>query len=467
VIIDAFPLNTLLPTSRFIFEELHHLREVSAKDPDNDIVRRRFAGVRRILKWVSRRLVNEGVSGAQSFLEQLHRNGILAFHELPADVQYVVNTQKMTRDVLAHLRSYIERMLRPPSAEEAEVLLKCFRRVIPSLMAEGNWRVIRLLARAVHKAASTGAIARDAPELSDNPVLFLLADRLEELAKAFERADRIQRREMEDVLALMGPIGVEVLCRILTASQSRPERKAAIKALSRKGEQAREWALAVLDASTETWFVKRNALLLLSRLARGDEDADRVRTHTHHPHARVRDEALKTLFALKVPDAEQFALRALDDPDEKVRWLAINGLSELAPLSRPSMDRRLGFLGAEPPAEKEQEAAHRRKTIQLLRSLGRMKAFEDPVAVEGAVLEVARKASRRKRSLLRPIGTSRQLEDVDLFSAAVATLGTIGGSRSQEFIAKQVQKKGVAAEAAGKALNALLGRRQDGQGQPV
>jgi hypothetical protein len=175
VIIEAFPMDTLLPTSNFIFKELNRLREIGAKDPDNPAVKRRFAGVKRILKWVARRLVLADVRGAQRFLEELYANGVLAFDELPADVQYLVNTQKMTRDVAGHLKFYLERLLRPQSSGDAVTILKCFRRIIPNLLEEGDVSTVLRIVQTVKAGAEKGLIRGNAQTV---PTLqFLFKDR--------------------------------------------------------------------------------------------------------------------------------------------------------------------------------------------------------------------------------------------------------------------------------------------------
>ncbi len=174
VIIDAFPLETLLPTSRFIFTELNRLKEISAQNPENPAVQRRFGGVKRILKWVSRRLVLEDIGGAQGFLEELYANGILRFEELPPDVQSLVNTHKMARNVAAHIRQYVQQLLQPASAGDAAVLLKCFRRAIPPLIEQGDLQTVLALTRAVDQAKAGGSLTDGDAGLTAEPLLFLV-----------------------------------------------------------------------------------------------------------------------------------------------------------------------------------------------------------------------------------------------------------------------------------------------------
>jgi HEAT repeat protein len=458
VIIDAFPLDTLLPTSRFIFTELNRLKDISAQDPDNPAVQRRFAGVKRILKWVSRRLVLADVGGAQGFLEELYANGILTFEELPPDVQYLVNTHKMTRNVAAHIRSYVQRLLQPASAGDAAVLLKCFRRAIPPLIEQGDLQTVLALARAVNQAKAGGTLAAGEAGLPADPLLFLFQDRARELQGAYERADESRRTSIEAVLDFLGVFGIETLCRILSESEDRGARKAAMNALSQKGSRAREWVLAVLEDPTQKWFLKRNALMLLRHIGADDRDIEPARKLMAHDQARVRDEALNTIVALKAPDAEKLAFKALDDPDEKVRWRAATALADLSPLSDEIADRLFSRLAAEPPEDKDLAARHYRRVTQIIQTVGGMKSFKDRDRVEAAVLEVAQKAAGHKKGILQRIRKSGDAEDAKVLTAAISALGAMGTARSEPFLAKMAEGRIPQAPAAAKALEAVRTR---------
>ena len=457
VIIEAFPMETLLPTSRYIFQELNRLREIGGKDPDNPSIKRRFAGVKRILKWVSRRLVLADVRGSQRFLEELYANGVLAFDELPADVQYLVNTQKMARDVAGHLRAYLERLLRPRSTGDTTALLKCFRRVVPNLVEQGELPVVLQIVQAVKKGAEKGLVPPDA-ETGADALQFIFKDRTRELELAYEKADETQRTSVEALLALLGTFGIETLCRVLSDSEDKGARKAAMAALVQKGDLAREWVLTTLEDPSQKWYLKRNALMLLRHIAKGDGDIDLARKLFSHTHARVRDEALNTLVALKTPDAERLSIKALDDADEKIRWRAVNAFGELSPLTKESMDKLLSRMRAEFPEDKDLAARHSRKVAQLIRAVGSMRSFHEPEAAEAAVLETALRAAGHKKGLLQRIRKSTVADDEAIVSAAVTAIGAIGSDRSVEFLSKLAEGKTPQAEAAAKALEALRAR---------
>jgi HEAT repeat protein len=238
-----------------------------------------------------------------------------------------------------------------------------------------------------------------------------------------------------------------------------------MKALSQKGALVREWVLAVLEDPTQKWFLKRNALMLLRHIGADDHAIEPVRKLMAHVHARVRDEALNTIVAIKAPDAEKLALKALDDPDEKVRWRAATALSELSPLSDEIVDKLFSRMHAEPPEDKDLAARHYRRVTQILQTVGGMQRFKDRDRVEAAVLEVAQKAAGHKKGILQRIRKSGDPDDAKVLSAAISALGAMGTARSEPFLAKMAEGKIPHAPAAAKALEAL--RTRSGGAQPI
>ncbi len=238
-----------------------------------------------------------------------------------------------------------------------------------------------------------------------------------------------------------------------------------MKSLGQKGALAREWVLTVLEDSTQKWFLKRNALMLLRQIGADDRDIEPVRKLMAHVHARVRDEALNTIVAMKALDAEKLAFKALDDPDEKVRWRAATALTELSPLSDEIVDKLFSRLQAEPPEDKDLAARHYRRVTQIIQTVGGMKSFKDRDRVEAAVLEVAQKAAGHKKGILQRIRKSGDPDDAKVLSAAISAFGAMGTARSEPFLAKMAEGKTPHAAAAAKALEALRTRSATAQPQ--
>jgi HEAT repeat protein len=469
VIIEAFPLNTLLPTSQFIFEELNALRERHAEDSDNPGLIKRVEGVKRILKSVVSRLILSDIKGAQHFLEQLYQNKVLSFEELPADVQHLVNTLKMARDVQTHLPAYVYRIVNAETSEDAIVLMKLCRRVLPTVIENNDWQIALLLTKAVDKAGKNNSAFTQESSLSSNPQKFMYRDLTESLVDAYATAEETDRKMIDEIADLLGSQGIEILSKVLTDCDNRQARKSATEALIRQGQMAQKWVINMLgNADNQPWYLVRNALMILRFVGKSEKGIDRARGFVNHAHPRVRDEALHTMLELKAGDAEQVVVNALADPDDKVQWRATNALVELAPLSDASLARIIQMLQAEIPEENEAAAAHSRKICNIIRSLGGVVTIDNIQAVETALLNIARVINGQKKGLLQKLKKTSASPQTAILSATITTLGKIGTPQSTAFLKKLAGSKTAQAEAARKAMQSIQSRyaRQQQAGTP-
>jgi HEAT repeat protein len=455
VIIEAFPLNTLLPTSEFIFAELNNLREKHAEDLDNPALVRRVEGVKRILKWVVRRLVMEDVSGAQSFLEQLYLNQVLRFEELPPDVQYLVNTIKMARDVQAHIPAYVYRILHAETTGDAVVLLKFCRRVVPTLFENKDWKIALLLTKALDRAGKENAAFSKESNLSPNPQKFIYKNLTKALVTAYENAEESERNVIDEIAGLLGAQGIEILSKVLGECDDRQTRKSATDALIKQGESARRWVLKALENPEQPWYLLRNTLLILRFVGNGQKGIDRARSYATHAHPRVRDEALHTLLTLRASDAEQILINALDDPDDKVLWRATNALVELAPLSDPSIARLIEMIKSEIPEENQAAAKHSLKVSNIIRALGTKVDIKNIRLIEEAVIDCAQLISGQKKGIFKRLKKSSSPHQNSILSAVIFTLGKIGTVQSEAFLEKIAGDKTSQSDAARTALESI------------
>jgi hypothetical protein len=455
VIIEAFPLDTLLPTSEFIFAELNKLREKHAKDLDNPALVRRVEGVKRILKWVVRRLILEDVSGAQNFLERLYLNNILTFEELPPDVQYLVNTLLMTKDAQAHVSAYVRRLLYAETTDDAVVLVKFCRRVMPMLFEENDWKIALLLTKAADRAGKENEAFSKERSLSPNPQRFIYKDLTEDLVTIYEKVEESERKIIDEIIGLFGSRGIEILSKILSECENRQARKSATDALIKQGERARLWVLEALGNPGQPWYLLRNALMILRCVGKGQQGIERARSYVTHAHPRVRDEALHTLLTLKAGDAEQIMINALDDPDDKVLWRATNALVELAPLSDPSIARLIEMIKSEIPEEKQAAAKHSIKVSNIIRALGTKVNVKNIQLIEEAVIDCAQLISGQKKGIFQRLKKSSSPHQNSILSAVIVTLGKIGTAHSEAFLEKLAGAKTSQADAARTAVESI------------
>jgi HEAT repeat protein len=455
VIIEAFPLNTLLPTSQLVFKELNQLREKHAEDLDNPVLVRRLEGVKRILKWVVRRLILEDVAGAQNFLEELYVNEVLTFEELPPDVQYLVNTIKMARDVQAHVPAYVYRILHAETTDDAVVLLKFCRRILPTLFENNDWEIALLLTKAVDRAGTENEVFSEESSLSPHPQRFIYKNLTKDLVAAYDKLEESEQIVIDEIIGLLGSQGIEVLGKVLTDTENRQARKAATDALIQKGELAQRWLLKTLTNPEQPWYLLRNALMILRFVGKSPKAVDQARNFVSHAHPRVRDEALHTLLTLKARDAEELVINALGDPDDKVLWRATSALGELTPLSQASIAKLVEMLKTDIPEEPQAAAIHARKVSNIIRAMGTMVNIKNIQAIEDVILDTAQMIDGQNKGILQRLKKSSSPYQKSILSAAIATLAKIGTSRSEAFLDKLAGGKTPQAEPARRAVESI------------
>ncbi len=456
IIVDAFPVEKLLPTSRFTFTELDYLNQLKSEQPDNRLILRRLSGIRRILKLISRRVVQEDAPGAHLFLEQLHDNQILSFTELPAEVQYIVNSRSMADDFEKNRQSYPCRLSALDTFEDAQVYLKGFSRMLPVFMASAKWEILADMVEILDQAAAanpffsrqlTQSVA--VTEKSDGPVekestdtqpdeftsaVFLFENMLDALADAFQRADEPDRQRMNRLLDRLGISGVEILSRVLSRSNDRDVRKTAVEALQAKGDTARIWALKVIADDGQQWFLHRNAMMILRNVSKQEGDFEPVRKFLKNSHSRLREEAMSLVLSLRPGDMESLIIDALLDADARVRWRALKALADIPSVHAATMDDLLRLISnmfhQQEPAEEDV-----RNLVQFISAINAMKLIPSGEKVEAVMLEIVKTTAQRSsgwRKLVKKAKGSHQ--DLSILKAGIPLLGRIGGDLSKKAL---------------------------------
>ena len=430
-IIASFPLRLVLPTSRFIYDDLTRLRDALDKDPDNAMLERKLNDLKRVLKHVAERMVSENVPGVEKFLEQLFFNKILAFAELPPEVQYRVNTVRLGREVREHLPDYLQSLAESTDPDDALVVLRAFKRVLPGLLEENCWDTIAEIARVVAKAAA------DNPGLDGGPVAFIFSEHSAGLAAAFDRTKKEDLEKVSDLNSRLGPIGVEVMLKALTDSKDRRVRKMAIEGLVKLGDLARPRLRQFLDDSTQLWFVHRNAVLILGHIGQGQEDRDRLRRFFRHRESRIREESLNAVVKLEGAAAEPLVVAGITDPELKMQRRALAALANFQPPSPQTITRLLEMLAVPLSKNRDETQAQEKKTTLVARALGAVTGLSDYAPVEQGLMDAVAGRVLKKSGLLNRLRRTMEEEDEPWVAlAAIDSLGRIGGAQSLQFLAR-------------------------------
>ena len=460
IIIDGIPPKLLLPTAMHVFEELKSLTELKAKEPASGALKRRHDGVKRIIKSLSRRMIHQKIKGVQRFLEELHHTKVLTFKELPPDVQYLVNTMKMVRDIKSRTSVNIGWVFKRLNPEDAITMLKCFRRVITIFVEDMQWEFCFKITLAVNKVKKETDLYSPKNKLPSNPFYFVFKDASQMLATAYLTEPTASRLKIDQIVRRLGSKGVEILSMILTKSKSTDVRTDAMETIVSMGEVARHWSLKALQSEKPEVGQEKNALAILREVGKAKKDTAIVKQFINHADPRVQEESLHTLMSFNAPGLEPFIVQALTNSDDKLRWRAASALGRLRRISKESLGKILQTITADPPDDDSQASLHSRKIAKLIQTLGTVNNFPARNRLEEAILNTAQKSTCLTNSFMSRLKFSNFTNDQSaILISSLATLGKIGTSKSFEFIAKLSKGKSPIAAEAQKAMKLIEARQ--------
>ncbi|MCP4630161.1 MAG: hypothetical protein GY850_42625 [bacterium] len=364
-----------------------------------------------------------------------------------------METAELVAHVRANLRSYVKSILQLKSTEDGVALIRQFRRVLPDLIQQADWATVLHLTRAVDRAAKTTVFFAAASGLPANPLELVFENHVQEIIQGYAKANAAQREMIHDIAGRLDAAGIEIMARILTDYADDRSFEAAMSVMTNKGELARNWILAVLDAPGQKWYLKRTALMLLGYVAKKEEDIDRARKLAGHDDPRVREEALKVLIKLQAVGVEEIITAALSDPDDSVRCRAMDCLTRLSPISENVIKLLLKKISAGAPPQKNDAVRHYRKIVELIKALESASAVANLAEVESIILSLVRRLTYRNKWLFRRLKNAIEPAQADVLSAAITALGKIGTDKSESFLEKLAVSNSPQAEPAQAAAN--------------
>jgi HEAT repeat protein len=226
------------------------------------------------------------------------------------------------------------------------------------------------------------------------------------------------------------------------------------------GEVARHWSLKVLQSEEQDDAEVKNALAILREVGKAKKDTAIVKQFISHAGPRVQEESLHTLMSFNAPGLEPFIVQALTNSDDKLRWRAASALGKLRRISKESIVNILQTITADPPDDDQHASVHSRKIAKLIQTLGTVNNFPARDRLEEAILKAAQKSHGSGKGFMARLNSINSTTDQSaILVAAFATLGKIGSSKSNEFIAKFTKGKSPIAAEAQKALKSIESRQ--------
>jgi hypothetical protein len=461
MIVDAFPLDLLIPTSHFTFAELNRLEKRKSEETDTTMISRRLISIRRILKMVARRVATQRPEGAIRFLADLYRNAVLAFEDLPPEAQYLVNSHRLADDIVSDFSKYELSLRRPKNPEDAVVCLKCFRRAAPILIEDHNFDTLIMISALIGEV-STGKIMEsdlvvrelkniqngmetaaggyanaDAPTPSEPFYAYVFDATPDMLVDLFAQPDTDGHKKIGVFLGGIGLLGVQVMSRVLSESKDKEIRKSAVESMIRMGELSRRWALQVLANSQNAWYLHRNAIMILRNVSRRAKDFEAARIFITHENSRLREEIIGLIIRLRPSDAESLIIETLDDPDARVRWRAVRALADISPISGSAMNQILGIITAPPAKTKQAAIEHKKKIANLISAISGMPEIPGTFRVEKEILSVIEPLVEMDKGMFKLFKKGALSdEDAGVIKAAIPLLTRIGTIASETVLTK-------------------------------
>jgi len=490
IIVDSFPFEMLLPTVEFTFKEFDRLNQARDKSPDSKVLSGRILGIKRILRMIASRLITQETRESQRFLRVLYEKNLLSFEDLPPDAQYYLKTRRIIADIKEHSRSYIEGIENAQTVNEATVYIKCFRRSAAELVNEAQWPLLLEIAQAVKKITADAALFppderlpvladgektvvedetaevlfENATDPTTRAELFIFKDVASPLQSAYGKMidgpDWLgeKRRQLEELILILGPLGVEIISRILHEEENNAVRKAAMDLLLERKEMARSWSLLHLvgkeDSSRK---LITGALYMIGHSGEGESDGSHVRPFLENEAPDLRKAALDAIARLQPPDMENLLITALTDEDKTVQRQAVRLLGQMAaPLSESGVNLILDQLTAE-AVEGSDAKRHFEKMERLISALSQMEQVPCQERVESAVIALCRELEKQTSVWKRLIGR-KKTPHTPLVEAAIYLLGRIGGRSSEDYLEALVRANSPYAESALATLEKLVKR---------
>ncbi len=170
-------------------------------------------------------------------------------------------------------------------------------------------------------------------------------------AHKYINAEPEERNKINEILMQMTSMCIKIADIIFDKCKDPNVLKNVIELLSKKGDLARQWSIKILNDQNQSISMLNVALLVIINVGQTD-DIGLIKRYIKHPNSSIRNKALGVIVKLNKHDAEDSAIEALGDEDEKVRIHASNIIERELSLSEESVKKLIPLIKAETGKEK-------------------------------------------------------------------------------------------------------------------
>jgi len=427
-VIENFPLNMLIPASDFIFAEFSKLSQTKAANPrEEEILLNRIAAVKRILKEISRRVVEEELEGADEFLEGLFNQQILTYGELPESVQEKINLKRMVGEFKKQPTYWLGKFAEARTKDDMHLFVKFFSKITPGLIGIKDWQGLYLLTDALYKV-SPNRLKILAELGAENPVLAVWAGNTASLVKNLLTESSETRKGLEQIVLMLGESGLQSVYRSLIEEDEPIKRKLLLESLIKFGAKSTELLRAILKDPTRPWQLQMLALEALSR-AKDKADTDTAKRYLKHSRPELRAEAITAMVRIMGWEAMPALDKLIADPEPAVTKRLMAALGGFAISHEQAKAKLLELIFDEAKSNELRSLAMQEMSRALPESSEQRKKLQE-FALD-TVSEGEGLGGRLRRGFT---GHSEDIEKLKL--ASLELLGKVGDKTAMEKLSK-------------------------------
>lgn len=353
-VFDSLKQDTLLATIRALQEEHEKSLALLEISSENQVARSISERAKELLKKVSVRLVRENIPDGLSILLSLHSQDILSMEDLSEEAKRVVIDKKMADGFLKDENKFVQGLKNVKDGAVLERHMDQLLRITTELFQRELYPSALKIVNAVFDLSEERKLPNEFLSDATAPVT------LSRLKEGFLTAPKESREEIARVLSRFGLLSVPPLLEVLLQSEEKGVRNSACNTLAGLGDQAGDQLLKKLENETLPWFLHRNLITIMTRMKHGPA-IPAIEKHSAHADERVRETAIESLALLQGMESEPRLLKALTDPEAKVKNRAFVLLKSLRSTHRDFVQFCLRIL-----ARREARAEEESDELQIL-----------------------------------------------------------------------------------------------------
>jgi hypothetical protein len=435
IIVESLPANDMVPVTRAVFEVYKQSKTEMQSDKDNPKHQEKCVYLAKVLDIAAKQIIAKNLPDTADLFKELYDHKIIKFEMLPEEIRFNIQSVKLAGDVISKIDSYIEKASKTSSLEEMESLMVVFRRVMPELIRIGEWDAIGQIVKVI-----CGFLSREGFDSGAVKGFLSLPDSVFEgsdeiFAHKYINAEPEERNKINEILMQMTSMCIKIAGVIFDKCKDPIVLKSVIDLLSKKGDLARQWSIKILNDQNQSISMLNVALLVIINVGQTD-DIGLIKRYIKHPNSSIRNKALGVIVKLNKHDAEDSAIEALGDEDEKVRIHASNIIERELSLSEESVKKLILLIKAKLEKKKDMTINEAGFIAGLLKAIGKSTDYLDKEHLEDEIIGIASDLLKGRNGLLKFIKTEPGKEQLEIISACLSSLGRIGGSKSRDYLNK-------------------------------